>query len=78
MSNLKFKLNRQGVSALMKSNEMISVLEGYGNDIKARCGEGYSTDTMVGKNRANTMIYAETYQAKSDNKKNNTILKALR
>ncbi len=38
----------------------------------------YGQDMHVGKNRANAMVFAETYQAKRDNMKNNTILKAVR
>lgn len=78
MSKLKFKLNRKGVAELMKSEEMQEVLREYATNIKNRCGEGYEQDMYIGKNRANAMVSAITYQAKSDNLKNNTILKAVR
>lgn len=78
MSNKKFKLNRQGVAELMKSAEMQEVLKEYATGIKNRCGDGYTQDIYVGKNRANAMVSAETYQAKRDNLENNTILKAVR
>lgn len=78
MSKLKFKLNRKGVAELMKSKEMQEVLREYATNIKNRCGEGYEQDMYIGKNRANAMVSAITYQAKSDNLKNNTILKAVR
>lgn len=78
MSKLKFKLNRKGVAELMKSKEMQEVLREYATNIKNRCGEGYEQDMHIGKNRANAMVSAATYQAKSDNLKNNTILKAVR
>ena len=78
MSKMKFKLNRKGVAELMKSEDMQAVLREYATNIKNRCGEGYEQDMHIGKNRANTMVSAVTYQAKSDNLKNNTILKAVR
>lgn len=78
MSKLEFKLNRKGVAELMKSKEMQEVLREYATNIKNRCGEGYEQDMHIGKNRANAMVSAATYQAKSDNLKNNTILKAVR
>lgn len=78
MSKLKFKLNRKGVAELMKSKEMQEVLREYATNIKNRCGEGYEQDMYIGKNRANAMVSAATQQAKSDNLKNNTILKAVR
>lgn len=78
MANMKFKLNSDGVRELLKSQEMQSVLIEKATGIKNRCGEGYTQDVYVGKNRANAMVKAETYQAKRDNLKNNTILKAVR
>lgn len=78
MAKMKFKLNSDGVRELLKSQEMQSVLIEKATGIKNRCGEGYTQDVYVGKNRANAMVKAETYQAKRDNLKNNTILKAVR
>ena len=78
MAKMKFKLNRKGVSELMKSDEMQAVLDDKATEIKNRCGDGYEQDAQVGKNRANAMVYADTYQAKADNLRNNTILKAVR
>jgi 23S rRNA A2030 N6-methylase RlmJ len=78
MSKMEFKLNRKGVADLMKSAEMQEVLKGYATGIKNRCGDGYEQDIYVGKNRANAMVSASTDQAKADNLKNNTILKAVK
>lgn len=78
MSKGKFKLNRQGVAELMKSAAMQEVLTEYATGIRNRCGDGYTQDIYVGKNRANAMVSAETRKAFRDNLKNNTILKAVR
>lgn len=78
MSKFKFILNRAGVRALMQSTEMQSILKSKANNALNSLGEGYKTDAYVGKNRANAMVYADTYQAKRDNLENNTILKAVR
>lgn len=78
MAKMKFKLNRSGVAALMKSNQMQGVLEEKATGVGNRAGEGYKQDIYVGKTRANAMVYADTYQAKKDNMKNNTLLKAVR
>lgn len=78
MSKLKFTLNRKGVAELMKSAEMQTVLKGHATGIRNRCGAGYEQDLYVGKNRANAMVKARTYQAKADNLRNNTILKAVK
>lgn len=78
MAKMKFKLNHSGVGQLLKSSEMQNVLEEKATGIKNRAGEGYAQDIYVGKTRANAMVYAETFEAKRDNMKNNTILKAVR
>lgn len=78
MSKFKFELNRSGVRALMQSAEMQSILKDKANNALNSLGEGYKSDIHVGKNRANAMVYADTYKAKKDNLKNNSILKAVR
>lgn len=75
---IKFELNRKGVGELLKSKEMQDVLTGYATGIKNRCGEGYEQDIHVGRNRANAMVKTTTYQARADNLRNNTILKAVK
>jgi hypothetical protein len=78
MAKSGFKLNYAGVGQLLKSAEMQKVLEEKATAIKNRCGDGYGQDIYVGKNRANAMVYPDSYAAKRDNMKNNTILKAVR
>ncbi|WP_449450889.1 hypothetical protein [Streptococcus suis] len=78
MARTKFKLNRAGVRELMKSTEMQAVLTDKANGIRNRAGTGYESDIFVGKTRANAMVYADSYQAKRDNKKHNNLLKAVK
>lgn len=78
MSKVKFILNRKGVSKLLKGEDMQRVLESYGKEVLARTGEGYKKNAMVGRNRANVMVYADSIRAKRDNLKNNTLLKAIK
>ncbi|HEP1801721.1 TPA: hypothetical protein VB870_001455 [Streptococcus suis] len=78
MASMKFKLNSAGVRELMKSPEMQAVLTDKANAIRNRAGDGYESDIYVGKARANAMVYADSFKAKRDNKKNNTLLKAVK
>jgi len=78
MSKVEFKLNKAGVRTLMKSEEMQAILKGIADNALNSLGEGYKSDSHVGKNRANAMVYADTYKAKKDNLENNSILKAVR
>ena len=74
----KFKLDRSGVRELLKSEQMQELLSEKATAIKDRCGEGYAQDIHIGKNRANAMVYTDSFRSVLDNSKNNTILKAIK
>lgn len=57
---------------------MKSICEEQANNALGKLGAGYSVSSMVGRNRVNASILAETYEAKKENAEQNTILKALR
>lgn len=76
---MKFEPNKAGVRELLKSPEMRSILEEYGNEAVSRLGSGYEaipgdTGSSV---RAKCKVQATTYATRRDNLKNNTILKAV-
>lgn len=77
-NKVKVVLNREGVRELLKSEEMMAVCSEHASQIMERCGAGYEMDAYVGKNRVNAMVTASSYQAKADNMKNNTLLKAVK
>lgn len=76
MSKMQFQLNYEGVGQLLKSAEMVSILESYANGIATRAGDGYSVH--IGPNRANVSVRTDTDEAAQDNLDNNTLLKAVR
>lgn len=78
MADVRVELNRAGVRELLCSDEMKALCEERANVALSRLGPGYEVTTMTGKNRVNAEIAAVSYQAKKENMKNNTILKALR
>ena len=77
-SKIKIELNREGVRQLLQSSEMMNICESYANSARGRLGEGYAVDSRVGKNRVVVELRAETFRARRDNIKNNSILKSLR
>lgn len=77
MAKMKFELNSAGVVELMKSAQMQSILNEYGAKVASRAGDGYSAENIMSGDRAKIFVQAETPKAKSDNLKNNTLLKAL-
>lgn len=78
MNKTKFRLNRAGVRELMQSKSMQRILTEKASSATRSLGAGYAHDVYVGKNRANAMVYADSYAAKVENMKNNSILKAVR
>ena len=74
----RFELNSQGVRELLRSPEMMGICKEYADKAQSKLGDGYEVTTHTGKTRVNAQIKAETYKARKDNAKNNTILKALR
>ena len=70
----KFELNYAGVGELLKSPEMIAVLEANAGAVANNAGDGY--DVYVGPHRANVSVRTATKEAERDNYKNNTLLKA--
>ncbi len=77
MANFKFVLNREGVRDLLRSKEMMDICSDYANSALGRLGSGYEVTTHTGANRVNAQVAAETFAAKRENLKSNTILKAV-
>lgn len=77
MGKVRFELNRAGVRELMLSPEMQAGLESMAGGILARLGDGYEIETFKGRNRINVELKAETFEARRENLRDNTILKAV-
>ena len=75
----KFVLDKKGVGELLRSEDIQSVLNEYGQRVQTNTGnaEDYQTQVSVGKVRANVVIRCINTASIKDNLKNNTLLKAL-
>jgi hypothetical protein len=78
MSKLKVVLNSKGIREMLRSQEMQSICEEYASNALTRLGDGYAMDSYRGSGRVNAMVYADSYAAKKENIRKNTILKAVR
>lgn len=77
----KFKLKRAGVRSVLKSAEMEAAISAETAKIHGRCGgagAGYAYEVKPGKNRMRGTVWTDTYKARRDNAKNNTLLKGVR
>lgn len=77
-NKVKFELDREGVRELLKSQEAKDMCLDIANAALTRLNSGYSVSCHTGRNRVNASVHADTAQARQDNLKNNTILKAVR
>lgn len=78
MGKVKFKLNGAGVRSLLKSGEMAKIVGDHAARIASASGAGYASTTFDAGTRVVGKAYADTFQAKRDNSKNNTLLKNLK
>lgn len=77
MAKVKIELNSSGIRQLLKSEEMGQMLKQQAEQIRARCGSGYSTDLYQASSRVIAGVFAETAEAAKQNSRENTLLKAL-
>lgn len=77
MGNVKVELNKEGVRALLRSEELRMICKEYADLAASKLGAGYSTSDYIGRNRVNASVGAETKEARQENMENNTILKAV-
>ena len=77
MDKFKFKLNRKGVRQLLRSEEMMRIVQGHAYATQSKLGAGYVVTYRTGKNRVNASVAAMSPEARQENLEHNTILKAL-
>lgn len=77
MSNVKFKLNPKGVRELLKSDKVQAECRNRAQNALTKCGEGYVVHDINYPERAGAVVAAASMRAVNDNKKNNTLLKAV-
>ena len=78
MPKTRIELNSAGVRELLRSPEMMAICKEHADAALSNLGDGYEVSTHTGTNRVNAEVAAVTREAKLDNSRNNTILKALR
>ncbi len=78
MSKITVKLNRNGVRQLLKSHEMKIAVGDIAQNIAARAGEGYESDIKYMGTRVIASAYTADERAMKDNKKNDTLRKAVK
>ena len=78
MSKMKFTLNPSGVSALLRSGEILGLLTEKGQAVVERAGDGFELKVSPGQKRANATISTTDIKSMKKNAKYNILLKALK
>lgn len=80
MAKFKFKLNKEGVRALLSSEEVKKIVEEHGNNALSKCDSGYKYELKVGvgRTRVHANINCGDYKAYYHNLKTNTLIKAIK
>lgn len=73
----KVTLNSNGVRMLLKSDEAMQICKDYAYKAQAKLGEGYNVTYRTGRYRANAEVAAVSEKAIRENRKKNSILKAV-
>lgn len=76
-SKFKFELDRAGVRELLRSGEVMTMLEDTAASRMGSLGEGYAMNSMVGTNRCNVRVIAVSAEAVRENLENNTLLQVI-
>ena len=77
MSDVKVKLNRRAVKALLQSEEVGKDLSERGQRIASAAGAGFTTSRRVGTTRQRVLIYADTPEALAAEARDHVLLSAL-
>lgn len=78
MSKTRIEVNAKGIRELLKSEGAMNMCMNIADGIAQELGDGYGTNSRMGRNRAIAEIKAETAEAYYSNLKHNTLLKAVK
>lgn len=76
-SYFKIWIEPTAMDAVRNSEEVVGIIEEYANDVAQRAKGDYRVETTNGKKRAHTYIKCDSVATYYDNRKNNTLLKAM-
>jgi len=75
--SMRIKLNRDGVRALLASQELADNLSDRGERIAAAAGEGFEATTTKNRDRVVVFVTSETAEAKKAEAENRALTRAL-
>lgn len=74
---VRMRLNRAGIRALLRSDEIADDLERRGRQIAAAAGPGHEVERWAGRNRARITVRTATADARADEAEHRTLSRAF-
>ncbi|ATW60781.1 neck protein [Gordonia phage Asapag] len=71
---MKIKYNRKFFADTLKKTETV---KGPTSRIKNRAGKGFESEVSVGRTRARGRVWPDTHEAREENARSNTLVRAL-
>ncbi len=76
-ARVRIKWNRGAFRELRLEPGVQNYINQLAAEIAARAGDGYEVSHWQGKNRSRASVYTDTFSARYDNARNQTLLRAL-
>lgn len=73
----KYRPNRAGLQELLRGSVAKRLVIDHGEEIAARCGDGFVLSTQQGKSRYRGIVYADTWSAKHRDHRENVMVRVL-
>lgn len=74
---MKIKWNPAGFEEILRSPPVQAKVQQHTNQLATRAGDGYTGSVRQGKTRVRGIVYADSWKARRDLARNNTLLRVL-
>lgn len=74
---MKVDWNRAAFEEVRRSGPVMAAISGLTYGLARSAGDGYEGSTQQGKSRFRGIVYPDTWSARKDNARNNTLVRVL-
>lgn len=74
---MKIRWNRAAFEEVRRSGPVMAEISGLTYGMARAAGDGYEGSTMQGKSRFRGIVYPDTWSARKDNARHNTLVRVL-
>lgn len=73
----RLKFNPAGFNDILRRPATEAWVTATAEDIARRAGDGYVASTRQGRSRVRSIVFADTWKARRDNARNNTLVRVM-